>query len=101
MTNLTKPIMIMLILIDLALVSKMVFSKTTLSKELMAGEKICGAIQANMSIEDLQHFAASEGGAFTQYTQKFGVASKSFCRCGVQLSHKKVVSNNHQVWCLR
>lgn len=101
MSRLAKFVITILVLIDLALLSTMVFSNTTLSKELKTGEKICKAIVPNMSIADIQQTAAAEGGAFTQYTLEFGVASKSFCRCGIQLKNKKVVSDNHQVWCLR
>lgn len=37
----------------------------------------------------LEQLAVGEAGSFVQVTSEFGIAAKSFCRCGVSLDHQQ------------
>jgi len=72
-----------LLIVNITLWVSWLFSKTNLAKNLQAGEKICSAIKADMNIAQVQSIAKADAGAFVVFTSSFGVAKKSFCRCGV------------------
>lgn len=76
------------------------YSQTILYKEKTVASRICDAIQPGMDIDEVRAIAAAEAGNFIVMTYDFGIASKSFCRCGVTLQDKKVSSETHKAWCL-
>jgi hypothetical protein len=88
------------VLLLLAVVIRWSYTHTSLYKTRVVATRICAAIEPGMDIEQLEQLAVGEAGSFVQVTRDFGIASKSFCRCGVYLDHQQVAGDQHPVWCL-
>jgi hypothetical protein len=76
------------------------YTQTSLYKVRVGATRICSAIGPGIDITQLEKLALEEGGSFVQVTSHFGLAAKSFCRCGVYLERRQTVSSEHPVWCL-
>lgn len=76
------------------------YTQTSLYKVRAGATRICSAIEPGIDVTELEKLAVEEGGSFVQVTNNFGLAAKSFCRCGVYLERRQTISSDHPVWCL-
>jgi|AntAceMinimDraft_12_1070368.scaffolds.fasta_scaffold75246_1 hypothetical protein len=95
-----KYLLVVVVLVLVAGSVRWSYTQTSLYKVRTVATRICSTIQPGIEIAQLEKLAFEEAGSFVQITPEFGVAAKSFCRCGVRLEHHQVVSVEHPVWCL-